>query len=90
MITLQQYAANLVSERVPDVRKPVDVNALAKDMANACGCNEEKAKQYVAQAVRQARYRIVKAEIDQITIAAVLTEKPMVIDDHTPAEQFDA
>ena len=83
-ITLSEYAANLVCERVQDVRKPVDVNALTKDMANACGCNEEKAKQYVVQAVRQARYRIMKAAMEMDAA------NPMVIDDHTPAEQFDA
>ena len=81
-ITLSEYAANLVSERVQDVRKPVDVNALAKDMANACGCNEEKAHAHVRKALITARYLIVKAEMEK--------EKPMVIDDHTPAEQFDA
>ena len=84
MITLQQYAANLVSERVPDVRKPVDVNALAKDMANACGCSQETASRYVRNVLIMARYRIMKAAMEMDAA------NPMVIDDHTPAEQFDA
>ncbi len=83
-ITLSEYAANLVSERVQDVRKPVKVDDLATEMAEACGCSQETASRYVRNVLIMARYRIMKAAMEMDAA------NPMVIDDHTPAEQFDA